>query len=335
MTPTVASLPVSYQDVATAADRIRALVVETPLLEVTELSEAIGGRFFVKCENLQRTGSFKLRGGMNALASLSPEDRAKGVVAYSSGNHAQGVAAAARHFGIKATIIMPEDAPVIKKTNTEALGATVVTYDRYSESREALGRKIQAETGAMLIPPYDYIPTMLGQGTAAIEVTNQLRARGLTLDTAIICCGGGGLSGGSALVFNTTFPDATVWAAEPRTHDDTGRSLIAGERLENDRDARSICDAIVTPTPGEVTFPVLQACGAQGRSATDHDVLEAIAFGANRLKLVIEPGGAIALAVARTHLDELKGQTVVTYLSGGNIDPSMLAKALAHASNKG
>jgi threonine dehydratase len=332
MNSALAALPVSYQDVADAADRIRPLVVETPLLEVADLSEAIGGRFFVKCENLQRTGSFKLRGGMNALASLSPEDRAKGIVAYSSGNHAQGVAAAARHFGVAATIIMPEDAPVIKRDNTQALGATVVTYDRYSESREALGQKIQAETGAILIPPYDYLPTMVGQGTSAIEVTNQLRAKGLSLDTAIICCGGGGLAGGSALVYSTTFPHAKVWAAEPATHDDTTRSLIAGTRLSNDPDARSICDAIVTPTPGEVTFPILQACGVEGRSASDADVLDAVGFAAKRMKLVVEPGGAIALAVARTHLAHLHGQTVVAYLSGGNIDPEMLARAMTRAS---
>ncbi len=332
MNSALAALPVSYQDVADAADRIRPLVVETPLLEVADLSEAIGGRFFVKCENLQRTGSFKLRGGMNALASLSPEDRAKGVVAYSSGNHAQGVAAAARHFGVAATIIMPEDAPVIKRDNTQALGATVVTYDRYSESREALGQKIQAETGAMLIPPYDYLPTMVGQGTSAIEVTNQLRAKGLSLDTAIICCGGGGLAGGSALVYSTTFPHAKVWAAEPATHDDTTRSLIAGTRLSNDPDARSICDAIVTPTPGEVTFPILQACGVEGRTASDADVLDAVGFAAKRMKLVVEPGGAIALAVARTHVAHLHGQTVVAYLSGGNIDPEMLARAMTRAS---
>lgn len=332
MNSALAALPVSYQDVADAADRIRPLVVETPLLEVADLSEAIGGRFFVKCENLQRTGSFKLRGGMNALASLSPEDRAKGVVAYSSGNHAQGVAAAARHFGVAATIIMPEDAPVIKRDNTQALGATVVTYDRYSESREALGQKIQAETGAILIPPYDYLPTMVGQGTSAIEVTNQLRAKGLSLDTAIICCGGGGLAGGSALVYSTTFPHAKVWAAEPATHDDTTRSLIAGTRLSNDPDARSICDAIVTPTPGEVTFPILQACGVEGRTASDADVLDAVGFAAKRMKLVVEPGGAIALAVARTHLAHLHGQTVVAYLSGGNIDPEMLARAMTRAS---
>ena len=332
MNSALAALPVSYQDVADAADRIRPLVVETPLLEVADLSEAIGGRFFVKCENLQRTGSFKLRGGMNALASLSPDDRAKGVVAYSSGTHAQGVAAAARHFGFAAPIIMPEDAPVIKRDNTQALGATVVTYDRYSESREALGQKIQAETGAMLIPPYDYLPTMVGQGTSAIEVTNQLRAKGLSLDTAIICCGGGGLAGGSALVYTTTFPHAKVWAAEPATHDDTTRSLIAGTRLSNDPDARSICDAIVTPTPGEVTFPILQACGVEGRTASDADVLDAVGFAAKRMKLVVEPGGAIALAVARTHLAHLHGQTVVAYLSGGNIDPEMLARAMTRAS---
>jgi threonine dehydratase len=314
MSPKIADLPLRYQDIAEAADRIRPLVVETPLLEVHELSEAIGGRFFVKCENVQRTGSFKLRGGMNALASLSAEERARGVVAYSSGNHAQGVAAAARHFGIPATIIMPEDAPEIKKANTKALGASVITYDRYSESREALGEKVQAETGANLIPPYDFLPTIAGQGTSAIEVTNQLRAKGLSLD--------------SALVFNTTFPQARVWAAEPATHDDTGRSLSAGKRVENDPEARSICDAIVTPTPGALTFPILQACGVEGRSASDEDVLDAIAFAANRMKLVVEPGGCIALAVARTHLTELQGQTVVAYLSGGNIDPSMLRRAL-------
>ena len=331
MSSALSTLPITFQDISEAADRIRGLVVETPLLEVHALSEAIGGRFFVKCENLQRTGSFKLRGAMNSLASLSDEDRAKGVVAYSSGNHAQGVAAAARHFGVAATIIMPEDAPEIKKANTAALGAQVITYDRYSESREELGAKIQAETGANLVPPYDYAPTIIGQGTTAIEVTNQLRAQGLSLDTALICCGGGGLSSGSAVVFKTSFPDALVVAAEPETHDDTRRSLLSGEHVHNPADARSICDAIVTPTPGELTLPLLMACGCEGWTASDEDVLEAVAFAATRLKLTVEPGGAIALAAARKHLDKLQGQTVVAYLSGGNIDPAMMNKALTYA----
>ena len=330
MTPTASTdLAVRYEDVAQAADRIRDLVVETPLIEAHALSEAIKGRFFVKCENLQRTGSFKLRGAMNSLASLSDEDRARGVVAYSSGNHAQGVAAAARHFGVAATIIMPEDAPALKKANTLALGAKVVTYDRYSESREDLGRQIQAETGAVLVPPYDFAPTIAGQGTSGMEVINQLRARGLSLDLAVICCGGGGLAAGSALALATSFPDAQVWAAEPDSHDDTARSLLTGSHVHNDPEARSICDAIVTPTPGELTLPILRACGVEGRSASDEQALDAVAYAATRLKLIVEPGGAIALAVARKHLDGLQGKTVVAYLSGGNIDPAMLDVAMA------
>ena len=329
MTSTASTdLSVRYEDVAQAADRIRDLVVKTPLIEAHALSEAIKGRFFVKCENLQRTGSFKLRGAMNSLASLSDQDRARGVVAYSSGNHAQGVAAAARHFGVAATIIMPEDAPAIKKVNTIALGAKVVTYDRYSESREDLGRQIQAETGAVLVAPYDFAPTIAGQGTSGIEVINQLRAQGLSLDLAIICCGGGGLAAGSALALTTSFPGAQVWAAEPDSHDDTGRSLLSGSHEHNDPEARSVCDAIVTPTPGELTLPILQACGVEGRSASDEQALDAVAYAATRLKLIVEPGGAIALAVARKHLDELQGKTVVATLSGGNIDPAMLDTAM-------
>ncbi|HCI00260.1 MAG TPA: pyridoxal-5'-phosphate-dependent protein [Alphaproteobacteria bacterium] len=329
MTSTASTdLSVRYEDVAQAADRIRDLVVKTPLIEAHALSEAIKGRFFVKCENLQRTGSFKLRGAMNSLASLSDQDRARGVVAYSSGNHAQGVAAAARHFGVAATIIMPEDAPAIKKVNTIALGAKVVTYDRYSESREDLGRQIQAETGAVLVPPYDFAPTIAGQGTSGMEVINQLRAQGLSLDLAIICCGGGGLAAGSALALTTSFPGAQVWAAEPDSHDDTARSLLSGSHVHNDPEVRSICDAIVTPTPGELTLPILQACGVEGRSASDEQALDAVAYAATRLKLIVEPGGAIALAVARKHLDDLQGKTVVAYLSGGNIDPAMLDVAM-------
>ncbi len=329
MTSTASTdLSVRYEDVAQAADRIRDLVVKTPLIEAHALSEAIKGRFFVKCENLQRTGSFKLRGAMNSLASLSDQDRARGVVAYSSGNHAQGVAAAARHFGVAATIIMPEDAPAIKKVNTIDLGAKVVTYDRYSESREDLGRQIQAETGAVLVPPYDFAPTIAGQGTSGMEVINQLRAQGLSLDLAIICCGGGGLAAGSALALTTSFPGAQVWAAEPDSHDDTARSLLSGSHVHNDPEVRSICDAIVTPTPGELTLPILQACGVEGRSASDEQALDAVAYAATRLKLIVEPGGAIALAVARKHLDDLQGKTVVAYLSGGNIDPAMLDVAM-------
>ncbi len=223
---------------------------------------------------------------------------------------------------------MPEDAPAIKKANTIALGAKVVTYDRYSESREDLGRQIQAETGAVLVPPYDFAPTIAGQGTSGMDVINQLRARGLRLALAIICCGGGGLTAGSALALTTSFPGAQVWAAEPDSHDDTARSLLSGSHEYNDQEARSICDAIVTPTPGELTLPILQACGVEGRSASDEQALDAVAYAATRLKLIVEPGGAIALAVARKHLDELQGKTVVATLSGGNIDPAMLDIAM-------
>ena len=294
MTPTASTdLAVRYEDVAQAADRIRDLVVETPLIEAHALSEAIKGRFFVKCENLQRTGSFKLRGAMNSLASLSDEDRARGVVAYSSGNHAQGVAAAARHFGVAATIIMPEDAPAIKKANTIALGAKVVTYDRYSESQEDLGRQIQAETGAVLVPPYDFAPTIAGQGTSGMEVINQLRAQGLSLDLAIICCGGGGLAAGSALALTTSFPALRSGRRNP-TATTTPRVACSAAATSTMTRRRSICDAIVTPTPGELTLPILRACGVEGRSASDEQALDAVAYAATRLKLIVEPGSAIA-----------------------------------------
>ncbi len=333
MNSALAALPVSYQDVADAADRIRPLVVETPLLEVADLSEAIGGRFFVKCENLQRTGSFKLRGGMNALGLAQPRRPGQGrCCVLQRQPRTRRCRGSPSLWGRGHHHHARRRAASLNATTPKRLGPPSSPMTAIRKAGKHLGQKIQAETGAILIPPYDYLPTMVGQGTSAIEVTNQLRAKGLSLDTAIICCGGGGLAGGSALVYSTTFPHAKVWAAEPATHDDTTRSLIAGTRLSNDPDARSICDAIVTPTPGEVTFPILQACGVQGRTASDADVLDAVGFAAKRMKLVVEPGGAIALAVARTHLAHLHGQTVVAYLSGGNIDPEMLARAMTRAS---
>ena len=234
MNSALAALPVSYQDVADAADRIRPLVVETPLLEVADLSEAIGGRFFVKCENLQRTGSFKLRGGMNALASLSPEDRAKGIVAYSSGNHAQGVALAAHQHDIPAVIIMPADAPALKIANTRALGAEVVLYDRAGgESREDIGERLAADRGLTLIRPYDEPQVIAGQGTTGLEIATQAAELGVASADVLVCCGGGGLTSGIALALEAEAPGLRVRPCEPEKFDDTTRSLATGEIQHN------------------------------------------------------------------------------------------------------
>jgi threonine dehydratase len=328
MTPP-APLPVSIDAITAAAGRLHGRAVRTPLIAGTVLDALTGGRILLKAETLQRHGSFKLRGAYNALAVLDPAVRARGMVAWSSGNHAQGVAAAARLFGVAATIVMPADAPADKLSATRALGADVVTYDRWTESREDIGRAIAAERGATIVPPYDDPAVIAGQGTVGLEIAEDAAAQGFALDDVLVPCSGGGLAAGIATALAARSPATRVWAVEPAGFDDTARSLAAGRRLANDPDARSICDALLVPIPGELTFAINRTRLAGGLVADDAEVFSAMAFSLRRLKLVVEPGGAVALAALLAGRIDAAGRTVAVVLSGGNAAPELLARALA------
>lgn len=305
-------------DIEAAADRIAGVAVQTPLLESPALNERVGGRVLLKPECLQRTGSFKIRGAYNRLAQIAPEARARGVVAWSSGNHAQGVAEAARLLGMQATIVMPEDTPRRKLDATRRLGAEVRLYDRYREDREAIGRAIAEERGATLVPSYDDYAVIAGQGTAGLEICRQALALGAQPDRVLVCCGGGGLSAGIALAAEALAPEAEIWAVEPAAFDDTARSLASGRRESVDPEARSVCDALLTPSPGRLTFPVLQRRLAGALTVTDRQAVDAMRYAFEELHLVLEPGGAVALAALLTGEAEAAGTSVVV-LSGGNV----------------
>jgi threonine dehydratase len=311
-------------DVEAAAARLRGMARRTPLLESELLNERLGGRVLLKAECLQRTGSFKFRGAFNTISQIA----APAVVAYSSGNHAQGVAAAARLLGKAATIVMPADAPAIKIANTRALGAEVRLYDRERESREAIGAEIAARTGAALVRPYDDARIIAGQGTAGLEIAEQAAELGVTLDAALIPCGGGGLIAGCGLALRARCPGLELYAVEPEGFDDTARSLAAGERLSNLPGARSICDALLVPTPGELTFALNRRQLTAGLVVSDDEAARAMMASFCDLKLVVEPGGAVALAAILAGRFEVRGRTVAVMLSGGNVDPELFARIL-------
>jgi threonine dehydratase len=321
MLPTIA-------DVEAAAARLAGQAVLTPLLPVQSLSEELRAKVYVKPEVLQRTGSFKFRGAFNKLSQLTPEQMQRGVVAYSSGNHAQGVAAAAKLLGIPATIVMPADAPRIKLQNTRDYGADVLTYDRYTEEREQVAAPLVA-AGRTLVKPFDDPAIMAGQGTVGLEIAQQAKALGLRVDRVIVPCGGGGLTAGIATAMTALLPNAKLNTAEPKDFNDTARSLKAGERVGNDPNARSFCDALLSPTPGELTFAVNRERVETGLVADDHEVGRAMAYAFNRMKLVVEPGGAIALAALLAGRVQVAGETVVVVLSGGNVDAETFEKVLA------
>lgn len=310
-----------------AAARLAGHARLTPLLNAPLLDRLAGRRIFIKAECLQLTGSFKFRGGWAAVSALAEEVRARGVIAYSSGNHAQGVALAARLHGVPAVIVMPADAPAVKIANTKAYGAEVVLYDRAREDRDAIGAEIAAARGLTLIRPYDEPMVIAGQGTVGLEIAAQAAAAGVSQATVITCCGGGGLTSGVALALEARAPGLRVRTAEPAGFDDVARSLASG-RIERNRAASgSICDAIVTPSPGVLTFPILQRlCGA-GLVVSDEEALQAMALAFAHLRIVIEPGGAVALAAALFRQD-LPGCVICT-ASGGNVEPALFASALA------
>lgn len=317
-------------DVRAAAARLAGIAIATPLLSSPQIDAQLGARVLLKAECLQRTGSFKFRGAYNALAQIAPAKRRAGVVAYSSGNHAQGVAAAAQSLGMPATIVMPADAPAIKIANTRFYGAEIVTYDRYRESREAIGQRIAAERGAELLPPFDDARVIAGQGTAGLEIGEQARARGVSIDILIAPCSGGGLVTGCALGLAAAQDGAAaIYAAEPAGLDDLRRSLEAGTRVANDPAARSICDALLAPTPGEITFALAQRWLASSIAVTDDEVRRAMATAFAAYKLVLEPGGAAALAVILSGKLAIAGKTVAVIASGGNVDAAMFAAAIS------
>lgn len=313
-----------------AAQRLAGHARRTPILTSPFLDEIAGRRVFVKAECLQHTGSFKFRGAWSAVSALSPDVRSAGVIAFSSGNHAQGVALAARRHGTSAVIIMPADAPAIKIANTRALGAEVVLYDRNTEDRDAIGAQLAAARGLTLIKPFDEPLVIAGQGTCGLEIAEDMTALGVKDADVLVCCGGGGLTSGIALALAADAPNLRVRPVEPAGFDDTTRSLAAGEILRNSALSGSLCDAIITPAPGNVTFPIMRAhCGA-GLVVSDDEALRAMALAFTRLKIVLEPGGAVALAAALFHPQHSSGDAVIAVATGGNVDPSVFAAALAH-----
>ena len=309
-----------------AAGRIAGHVRRTPLLHAPLLDRIAGRQVLVKAECLQLTGSFKARGGWSAVSALDPQSRARGVIAFSSGNHAQGVAYAAAKHAAPCVILMPSDAPEVKIANTRAYGAEVVLYDRATEDRDAIGATIASERGLTLIRPYDDPQVIAGQGTVGLELAEQAHKAGVDRAAVLVCCGGGGLASGIALALQARAPGLTVRTAEPQGFDDMARSLASGTRQKNAALSGSICDAILTLTPGELTFPILSRLAGPGAVVTDEQALHAVALAFSHLRIVLEPGGAVALAAALFAPD--LPDSVVAIATGGNVDPATFSAAL-------
>lgn len=316
---------IELPEIEAAARRLAPVVVRTPLLMSPALDEIAGGIVIIKPENLQLTGSFKIRGAYNMLSQLSREEASRGVVAFSSGNHAQAVAASGTMLGIETTIVMPEDAPAIKIENTRRLGGKTVLYDRYSGDREAIARAIAAEKGRVVVPAFDHEHIIAGQGTVGLELMQQCQEKGISPDQVLINCSGGGLISGSAIAIKAASPATHVHPVEPQDFDNTARSLVSGERETNKPNARSICDALQTEMPGELTFAINRELLSDGLLVSDDEVKHAIRFAFRHLKLVIEPGGAAALAAAISGKIDTRGKITAVVVSGGNVDVAMYA----------
>lgn len=321
----------TIDDVQSAAERLAGVAVRTPLISNQRLDEITGGRIFLKPEPLQRTGSFKFRGAYNRISRIPEDQRAGGVVACSSGNHAQGVAAAATLMGMRSVIVMPKDAPAMKRNRTIAFGGEVVQYDREHDDRDAIAGSIAAERGAVFVPPYDDFYIIAGQGTVGLEIAEDFSARGLAPDVVVANASGGGLVSGIALAVKHRFPEARVMTAEPAGFDDHARSFRSGGRERNERVSGSICDALLAATPGRLTFEISSRIVGEGVSATDEEVARAVAFAFEELKIVVEPGGAVALAAVLAGKLDLKGKVAAIVLSGGNVDGELFARCLAAA----
>ena len=323
-----AMMPPDIDDIVDAARLIRGLATVTPLLRSDALDERLGASVWIKPECLQRTGSFKFRGAWVNIARLPAEQRKRGVVAYSSGNHAQAVAAAAHFQGIAATIAMPEDAPAIKRARTEAWGAVVVPYNRYKVDRIAVAAELAADLERPLVPPYDHPDTIAGQGTIGLEIASQCRQQGIVPDAVIAPCGGGGLIAGLSTALATAMPGVPVHPSEPLASDDTKRSLESGERVSLEGPVRSICDSLLAHTPGELTFAINRRTLSPGYAISDDDALYAMKIAFEDMKLVLEPGGAAALAALTSGIMPSAGRTIIVVASGGNVDAKTFARAL-------
>jgi threonine dehydratase len=319
-------------DVIAAAARIGPHVVRTPLVRASELDAHVGGPVVVKLEPLQRTGSFKIRGAMNRILVLGAAERRAGVVAWSSGNHAQGVAAAAGQFGVPAVIVMPADAPAMKIANTRALGAEVVLYDRAREDREAIARAIAAQRGLVVVPSYDDAHIIAGQGTLGLELMEQAHAMGAAVGDILIPASGGGLAAGVGLAVRHRDASVQLFTAEPAGYDDHRASLAAGRRVRNASTANALCDALLAPTPGELTWPINAALLSGGYAVCDAEVCAAMAWAFRHLKVVVEPGGAVALAAILAGRHRAEGRTTAVVLSGGNVDAATFAACLTRSS---
>ncbi|WBO62039.1 threo-3-hydroxy-L-aspartate ammonia-lyase [Streptomyces camelliae] len=322
--------PVTFDDVRAAAARLEGIAHRTPVLTSRTLNSLVGAEVFIKCENFQRVGAFKFRGAYNTAAQLSPEQRAKGIAAYSSGNHAQAVALAARELGTSAVILMPEDAPRSKRAATEGYGAEIVTYDRYTQDRTALGEALAEDRGLALIPPYDHPHVIAGQGTAALELLEETGP----LDVLVVPVGGGGLIAGSATAAKALHPGIRMVGVEPEAGDDTRRSLESGTRVTLPV-PRTIADGQALPTPGEITFAVNQRLVDDIALVSDAEIITAMRFAFERLKIVLEPSGATGLAALLTSRAEAcpphiagRPPRIGVIASGGNIDTARFTELL-------
>ncbi len=318
-------------DIEAAAHRIRGFAVRTPLLESPALNELTGGRVLLKAECLQRTGSFKFRGAWNKISQLDPKLNRGGVVAYSSGNHAQGVAAAARIKGLPAVIVMPSDTPLIKQNNTRNYGAEVVLYERDRDSREEIAMRLTEERGAILVPPFEDTDIIAGQGTSGLEIAEQAEELGVEPDAILVSASGGGLAAGIALAAEARLPHSAIYSVEPEGFDDYARSLATGRRQSNSRLSGHLCDALMSREPGETTFEINRTRLRSGLVVSEDEVKRAMRFGFEMLKLVIEPGGSVALAAVMARKIDTRGKTIVAVISGGNVDRDVFAQVLNEA----
>jgi threonine dehydratase len=329
MSETLARRSATFADVQAAAERLAGHAIVTPLIESPALSERLGARALIKPETLQRVGAFKFRGAYNRLAQLGEEEKRRGVVAFSSGNHAQGVALAAKLLGVPAIIVMPSDAPAIKVAATRGYGAEIKLYDRLTESREAIAQAIAAERGSVVAPSFDDVDILAGQGTVGLELVRQAEALGAKLDVVLAPVSGGGLMAGITLAVKALSPATALWAVEPAGFEDLRQSLEAGERVTIKPSGRSLCDALESPYPGEITFPILKEHLAGAVAVTDAEVAEAMRYAFTTLKLVVEPGGSAGLAALLAgKVRPPAGGTVGLVLSGGNVDPELFARVI-------
>lgn len=319
----------NFEMILAAAERLKGHARLTPMLSSPFLDRLAGRRVLIKAECLQHTGSFKFRGAWSAISALSPDVRKCGVIAFSSGNHAQGIAHAASLHKAPSVIVMPSDAPQLKIENTRALGAEVVLYDRATEDRDEIGEQLSVERGLTLIRPFDEPQVIAGQGTTGLEIASQADALGVSDADLLVPCGGGGLTSGIALACAERAPGLRVRPVEPEGFDDVKRSLATGQVQRNARLSGNLCDAIITPQPGELTFPIMKSRCGPGLTVTEDEALSAVAQAFLRLKIVAEPGGAVALAAALFKGSELQSETAIVVVSGGNVDPQMFTRALA------